>query len=155
MRFGYQRYRTKSPVLTGGIVTRPEIPVKVIGPSGAVKVEALVDTGSDLTLMPRWVAEQIGVTVDDGVRWPLGGIAGQVLAASPGVVELEITSSGSTCRWTATVAFVNDPAGSKSTVILGHSGFLDNFLVTFDGPAKELEIQVTPAFGGTSSQARP
>ena len=150
MRFGYQRYRTKSPVLPGGIVTRPEIPVKVIGPSGAVKLEVLVDTGSDLTLIPRWIAGHIGATVDDTARWPLGGIAGQVVEASPGDVELEITSNGSFCRWTTAVAFVNYPAGSKATAILGHSGFLDYFRVTFDGLARELEVQVTQAFGGTS-----
>jgi hypothetical protein len=149
MRFRYQRYRTKSPVLPGGIVTRPEISVKVICPAGSVKLDALVDTGSDLTLLPRWVAGQIGVAVDDTMRWPVGGIAGQTLEASPGDLELEIASDGSSYRLATTVAFVNYPAGSKAMVILGHSGFLDYFRVTFDGPAMELEIEVPPALGGT------
>jgi hypothetical protein len=88
------------------------------------------------------------VAVDDTLRWPLGGIAGQVIEASPGDVELEISSNGSFCRWSTTIAFVNYPSGSKATTILGHSGFLDFFRVTFDGSARELEVQVTPAFRG-------
>lgn len=148
MRFPYQQYRMKSTVLPGGIVRRPEISVKLIGPAGAIKVDALVDTGSDLTLMPRWIAGQIGATVDDKARSPLGGITGQVVQVSPGDVELEITSNGSYFRWATAVMFVNYPPGSKATVILGHSGFLDFFRVTFDGSARELEIQITPSFGG-------
>lgn len=148
MRFAYQKYRTKSPVLPGGIVARPEISVKVIGPVGPVTLDALVDTGSDLTIIPLWVASQIGVDVDASPRWPLAGLAGQVAEASPGDVELEITSAGSFFRWTTAVSFVAHPAGSKATAILGHSGFLDFFRVTFDGPAMELEIEATPAFGG-------
>jgi Aspartyl protease len=149
MRFRYQRYRMKSSVSPGRIVARPEISVKVIGPAGAVTLDALVDTGSDLTLVPRWVATQIGATVDDTRRSPLAGIAGHVIEGSPGDVDLEISSNGSFYRLPTTVMFVNYPAGSKATTILGHSGFLDFFRVTFDGPAGELEIEVTPAFGGT------
>jgi Aspartyl protease len=149
MRFRYQRYRMKSSVSPGRIVARPEISVKVIGPAGAVKLDAVVDTGSDLTLVPRWVATQIGARVDDTRRSPLGGIAGQVVEGSPGDVELEISSNGSYCRWMTTVVFVNYPAGSNATTLLGHFGFLDFFRATFDGPAGELEIEVPPAFGGT------
>jgi len=149
MRFRYQRYRMKSTLSPGGIVARPEISVKVMGPTGSVKLDALVDTGSDLTLIPLWIAGQIGVTIDNSVRWPLGGIAGQVIEASPGHVDLEISSKGSFFRWTTVVMFVDYPAGSKATTILGHSGFLDFFRVIFDGPAGELEVELTPAFGGT------
>ena len=148
MRFRYQRYRMKSPESPGVIINRPEISVKVIGPAGVVKLDALVDTGSDLTLIPRWVAGQIGAIVDDTRRCPLGGLAGQVVEASPGDVELEISSNGSFFRWVTAVVFVNYPAGSKATTTLGYSGFLDFFRVTFDGSARELEVEVTPAFGG-------
>jgi predicted aspartyl protease len=151
MRFRYQRYRMKSPALPGVIINRPEISVKVNGPAGVVTLDAVVDTGSDLTLIPRWVAGQIGATVDDTRRWPLGGIAGQVIEASPGDVELEISSDGTFFRWTTAVVFVKYPAGSKATTILGHSGFLDFFRVTFDGSARELEVEVTSAFSGILS----
>ena len=148
MRSSYQRYRTKSPVLPGGVVARPEISVRVIGPAGAVTLDALVDTGSDLTILPFWVAGQIGVDVDASPRWPLAGLAGQVVQASPGDVELEIASDGSFFRWSTAVSFVAYPAGSQATAILGHSGFLAFSRVTFDGPAMELEIEATTAFGG-------
>jgi hypothetical protein len=148
MRFAYQQYHMKSPAMPGVIINRPEISVKVIGLAGVVTLDAVVDTGSDLTLIPRWVAGQIGATVDDTRRWPLAGLAGHVIEASPGDVELEISSKGSFFRWTTAVVFVNYPAGSKVTTILGHSGFLDFFRATFDGSARELEIEVTPAFNG-------
>ena len=118
----------------------------VIGPPGTASVLALVDTGADVTLLPRSIAGRIGATVEDTVRWPVGGFGGQVIEASPGDVELGITWDGSSIRWKATIAFVDYPAGAEESSILGHAGFLDFFRVIFDSPAKELEIQLTPDF---------
>jgi predicted aspartyl protease len=148
MRFRYQRYRTRLAItLTGGFVARPEIAVKVVGPAGAVKVDALVDTGSDITLFPRSLATLIGAAVDDSVRWSIGGFAGQVIEASPGVVKLEISDGISSHHWRTTVAFVSYPDGAERLAILGHRGFFDHLRVTFDGPAQELEIQPAPDSG--------
>ncbi len=151
MKFRYRRYKARSSsALRGAIVARPEIPVIVIGPSGNRSLLALVDTGADLTMLPRSVAGLVGAPVDDTIRWPVGGFAGEVVEASPGDVELEISDGLSFHRWRATVAFVDYPAGAEESTILGHAGFLDFFRVLFDGPAGELEILSTPAFGGTS-----
>jgi predicted aspartyl protease len=151
VRFPYRRYRARSStVFHQGIVTRPELLVDVVGPAGTVSVLALVDTGSDVTLLPRSVAGRIGAVIDDNVRWPVGGFGGRVIEASPGQVELEILGDTSSIRWKATIAFVYYPAGAEESSLLGHAGFFDFFRVTFDGPARELEIQLTPVFGGTS-----
>jgi hypothetical protein len=123
--------------------------VDVVGLTGTYSVLALVDSGADVTLLPRSVASSIGAAVDDTIRWPVGGFGGQVIDASPGNVDLEITRDGSTIRWNATIAFVNYPAGAEEVSILGHAGFFDFFRVLFDGPAKELEIHLMS--GGTPS----
>ena len=119
----------------------------VVGLTGTYSVLALVDSGADVTLLPRSVASSIGAAVDDTIRWPVGGFGGQVIDASPGDVDLEITWDGSSIRWNATIAFVNYPAGAEEVSILGHAGFFDFFRVLFDGPAKELEIHLMS--GGT------
>jgi hypothetical protein len=150
VKFPYRRYRARSStVFHQGIVTRPEILLDVVGPTGTASVLALVDTGSDLTLLPRSVAGRIGVAINDTDHWPVGGFGGQVIEASPGDVDLEITWDGSSIRWKATIAFVNYPAGAEESSILGHAGFFDFFRVLFDGPAKELEIHPAPDLGGT------
>lgn len=145
MKFPYRQYRTRlAPTVTGGLVVRPEISVKVVGPVDEVSTDALTDTGADMTLFPRSIARRIGVAVDDSVRWPMGGVAGSVFEASPGDVELEISDGTSSHRWKATVAFVDYPDGVERLAILGHAGFFDHFRVTFDGPARELEILPGP-----------
>jgi hypothetical protein len=116
--------------------------VDVVGLTGTYSVLALVDSGADVTLLPRSVASSIGAAIDDTIRWPVGGFGGQVIDASPGDVDLEITWDGSSIRWKATVAFVNYPAGAEEVSILGRAGFFDFFLVLFDGPANELEIHL-------------
>ena len=149
MKFRYRRYRTGlAPALTGGTVARPEIPLRIIGPSGTIKVDALADTGADMTLFPRSFAARIGVPVDESIRWPMGGIAGQVVEASPGEVDLEVADEATSHRWRATVAFVDYPPGAHESVILGHSGFLNHFRVIFDGPGRELEIRTTSTLDG-------
>jgi hypothetical protein len=148
VRFPYRRYRARhSTAFHSGIVTRPEIPVDVVGTTGTASVLALADSGADLTLLPRSIALRIGAVIDDTDRWPVGGFGGQVIDASPGDVNLEITWGGSSIRWKATIAFVNYPAGAEEVSILGHAGFFDFFRVQFDGPAKELEIHLVS--GGT------
>jgi predicted aspartyl protease len=149
LKFGYRRYQTRnSTKFHQGIVSRPEILVEIIGPGRVVSVLALVDTGADLTLLPRSIAAKIGATVDDTIRWPVGGFGGQAIDASPGEVDLEFQGGGFAIRWKATIAFVNYPTEAEESSILGHAGFFDFFRVIFDGSAKDLEIHPIHTFPG-------
>jgi hypothetical protein len=150
MRFPYWTYHvTPTPTLPGGLLSRPEVPLRITGPAGTITLLTLVDSGADETLLPRSIGDAVGAVIDDSMTWPMGGIAGQEVHASPGEVELELTSLGQSCRWTVTVAFVSfsDPADEQA--ILGHVGCLAFFRATFDGAAGELDIEPASTFPGT------
>lgn len=123
----------------------------LMGDLSSIKVDAVVDTGADLTLFPRSVATVIGAVVDDSIRWPVGGVGGQSINASPGVVQLEIADGASRFSWRPTVGFVDYPRPALELSILGHAAFLEYFEVLFDGPAAEVEIRGTSAFPGSAN----
>jgi len=149
MKFPYWSYQvTPTPTLPGGLLSRPEVPLRVTGPAGTVCVLTLVDSGADETLLPRSIGDAVGAVIDDSVTWPMGGIAGEEVHASPGEVDLELMSLGQSYRWTVTVAFVSFPDPADEAAILGHVGCLMFFRTTFDGEAGELEIQPASAFPG-------
>jgi len=43
------------------VLLRPEIPIRVFGPGGHADVLALVDTGSDNSILPLAVAHDLGI----------------------------------------------------------------------------------------------
>ncbi len=154
MKFAYQRYEVEaSPAFGGGLLYRPEIPLRVIGQAGDANFLALVDTGADGTLIPRSLGERIGVEIDDSQAVPVRGFSGAgEVKVSPGLVSLELRQ-GETCyRWEATIGFVEFATPEAEQGILGHAGCLDFFVVTFDGETHELAVEPNGRFNGTVDQ---
>jgi hypothetical protein len=149
MKFPYRRcYVDPSPTAPSGILYRPEMPLQIIGGAGAVDLCALVDPGSDDTLMPLNLGRKIGAVVDATQSWKMEGIGGQAVPVILGEVVLALTDGNQTFRWPAKVGLVDFADPKDEVVILGHAGFLDYFRVIFDGQMRALEIEVTPAFTG-------
>ena len=151
MRFAYQSYEVEpSPAFGGGVLYRPEIPLRVIGQAGDANFFALVDTGADGTLIPRSLGERIGVAINDRQATPVRGFSGyEQVPVAPGRVTLELRQGKTVYRWAATVGFVDFATDEAEQAILGHAGCLDYFVVTFDGGRHELEIELSDRFAGT------
>jgi len=65
MRFRYASYEVDpSPTVPSGVAYRPEVTIDVIGPRRMETIQALVDTGSDETVIPASPANAIGVQLD-------------------------------------------------------------------------------------------
>ena len=90
------------------------------------KVLALVDTGADVTLLPRWAIAQLGLVpqLDDSVQ--LAWFDGSIRSAES--VELEVSFRGG--RFQGRYAVIDQPHGIVGRNLLNHFRFL------FDGPAK-------------------
>ncbi len=152
MIFAYQRYEVEaSPAFGGGLLYRPEIPLRVIGQTGDANFFALVDTGADGTLIPRSLGERIGVDLDDSQPTSVRGFSGQdEVLVVPGRVTLELRQGSTLHRWETTVALVEFASPEAEQGILGHAGCLDYFVVTFDGERHELVIEPNDQFPGTT-----
>ncbi len=83
MRFPYQHYEIPaSPVDGSTDLYRPEIPLHLIGESDELFLFGLLDTGADGVVIGRGVAETIGATLDENVRWTLRGLNSRSLKRS-------------------------------------------------------------------------
>lgn len=89
-------------------------------------VLALIDTGADLTLLPRWAVEQLGLTPQADGSVQLAWFDGSTRSAE--TVELEASFFGG--RFQGRYAVVDEPHGIVGRNLLNH------FRLLFDGPAK-------------------
>lgn len=113
-------YQPPAPVVTLTLRT-------INGPDPrTATVVAVIDTGADVTLLPRGAAEQLGLTpaADGSVK--LAWFDGSFHDADS--VELEAAFQGG--RFRGRYALVDQPHGIVGRNILNH------FRLLFDGPAK-------------------
>jgi predicted aspartyl protease len=89
-------------------------------------VLALIDTGADVTLLPRRAVEQLGLTPQTDESVKLAWFDGSLHSADS--VELEAAFQGG--RFRGRYALVDQPHGVVGRNILNH------FRLLFDGPAK-------------------
>jgi len=115
------------------VILRPEVPIRVFGPTGAAELLALVDTGSDNSILPLSIAHDLGIETTLGKGPSASAYGGQRIALSFADVLLELSQDEVVLRWSSRLYFADFPGDSEKAVILGHEGFLDYFTATFDG----------------------
>lgn len=150
MKFPYEDYQVDpSLFLPGGVLFRPEVLVRIIGPTGDALLMGLLDTGAAHTVLPWQVAQEIGIVPDESQELPVAGFTGEQLAIAPGTVDFQIADGQQVFQWSAVVGFVQYPDSGEEEAILGLTGCLDFFRTTFDGDAHQIELVPTPSFPGT------
>jgi len=130
-------------------VFRPVIPVDLAGPNGEVDFYALVDTGSDDTLVPRFVADELGLKIDDDRVEEVIGIGGEKIKIAHANVELCISDGRESAFWNASVEVIGERDSGGDYVILGHKSCLDFFTATFSGARHILELTPNNTFPGS------
>lgn len=114
-----QHYQPPAPVALLTLRTLDERNVSI------ANVLALVDTGADVTLLPQWAVEQLGLTPQAGDGVQLAWFDGSLRSAES--VELEASFQGGR---QGGYAVIDQPHGIVGRSLLNHFRFL------FDGPAK-------------------
>jgi hypothetical protein len=117
---------------------RPIVPVLMQGTGLRRLIRGLVDSGSDVTLLPYRLALDLGVAL--GPPRQIGTATGQAVTYRAGQVILELRSETETYRWTAEVGFT---AAQLSVPVFGDQGFLQFMLSTFDGQLRETTLTPT------------
>lgn len=125
------------------VVLRPVVPVSLIADAASPPVAALVDSGSEHVLAAAWLAEVIGIDLDVST-WSLElGIGGHTVDTRFADVELRLHRPGDRddeyVEWHAEVGFVSQWRPTWP-VLLGQSGFFDQFTVTMSRHAQSLAI---------------
>ncbi len=130
-------------------VLRPVVPVSLVGADLVTAPRiGLVDTGAENVLAAEWLADLAGVDIAASADVALIGIGGQT--AEVRFTEVETRLYGPDVgeeyvSWRCDVGFV---PGWKApfALVLGQSGFLNRFTVTFHRGAATLAIEEWEAF---------
>ena len=149
MRFNYRRYVTDN-----GIAHRPVVALTIIGPKGVVCWDTLVDTGSDITLFPAVIAEDIGIDLAGAEESAVRGIGEHSVETRDARVELELSDGVEVYRWQAEVSFLTSDGAESHLAPLGHGGGLNFFSASFDADTQTMEIIPANVFRGTISRVR-
>jgi len=139
LRFPYGQYEVEptpgQPEQT--IVYRPVIPIGITGEAGTAVFYGLLDTGADETLLPKKVADLIGIKANTSQTSTVMSASGE-MTVSYGRVTIEIGHGRQKYRWGAIVGIVEQP---WQEALLGHIGFLRYFDVTFLGAKQEVKLK--------------
>jgi hypothetical protein len=124
-----------------GDVWRPYLPVTFSHGSKQFPVgSALVDTGSDLTLLPLAIAHALEIELDDSQVRRIEAAGGSIFVAMPSQNPVGFTIRAPrgyrNVSWKGTPFFSAD----IGTILLGHEAALQNFDIAFYGPDKRFSI---------------
>jgi len=149
LRFNYRHYQTPHPVVALGGQTfrpRPVVTIAVLGPTGSVPKDALLDTGSDDTTFLENVAISIGLDLTHAPVRYLTGIGPAGYRIRYAQVRLRLTDGVEYRDWPAWVGFTDAPLPFPT---LGFAGCLQFFSEGFHGDRQEVELAVNSLYPGT------
>jgi hypothetical protein len=142
MKFPYSSVITAAPGSSDFyLIRRPEIPVTICGPSGRMTLIGLVDTGSDNTIFPKSVADQLNIATSATAVPTATAFGGQRIEMRTGDVVLMLEPKDEPAfGWPTTVSFFDFASPGDEAVVLGHAGFLEFFTAIFDSSGTELTL---------------
>jgi hypothetical protein len=141
MKFPYSVALSLDPDTGDGMfLLRPQVEVRIWGPSGFRNYLAQVDTGADNTIFPRAAAIALGIPLQAPRGSLTKSFGGHTLAFELGDAEIEIADSNETIRWQQRVQFFDFSADDEEVAVLGHVGFLEYSTAIFDGELATLKL---------------
>ncbi len=127
------------PTLNQQEYRRPIILLHLRAANGAiVYLDVLVDTGSDVTLLPLDAAETLQCDLPDAAEIVVESLVGGECRYRPAEIECELRRYPEVIRWNAKIGFVDR---EMRYGIVGTRGFLEFFRLTYDASDCWLELQ--------------
>lgn len=121
-----------------GMVYRPIIEVKLISRTRSVSTWALLDSGSDSTLINKQIGKQLGIDYKSCSIGSAQGIAGPSQKTWKAEIDIEVDGfPGNPKR--ARVQFIDL---ANVGILLGHVGFFEFFDVRFRTSRNQFEIDL-------------
>ena len=128
------------PTLDQQECRRPIILLHLRAASGAVVfLDVLVDTGSDVTLLPVDAAESLQCDLEGIEEIVVESLVGGECRYRPATIECELRRLPEVIRWNAKIGFVDR---EMRYGIVGTRGFLEFFRLTYD--ASECWLDLMP-----------
>ena len=126
------------PTTVREAIHRPIVMLHVASSSGRfVNVDALVDTGADVSLLPSSMATKLGIVLTAIPEFPIGSPIGSTTTYRLAEVRLELRRSPDALRWRTSVGFVDR---KLPYAILGTRGFFEFFRLNYDASQHTFDI---------------
>jgi len=143
VRFAYERIEVDpSPADLARYVYRPVVPLTIFGPAGKAGIKGTLDSGAAETILPAYLADEVGVSLRPESQGVLRGADGRPFVVDYGIVDLSVLLGRTRLRWRATVCF----HPHRNDALLGDAGFLRHFTVTLNGPGRYATLQPNGKF---------
>jgi hypothetical protein len=124
---------------------RPLVPVDVQGPGGARCLTAILNSGSDDTLFPTYLAPALGIDLTGAPAGESAAVGGSSIPYRYATLRLRPSDGFEECAWDAIVGFVPAP---MRWAILGHAGVLPYFDVQLLGLRRGAALTPNASFPG-------
>ncbi len=129
----------KFPTLLRGPVARPIVLVHLEADNGRrMYSDVLIDTGSDVSLMPKAVAKNLKIDLAQFPEVVVNSAIGGECRYRRCDLTLELRRPPEVIRWHATIGFTERP---MSYGILGTRGFFEFFRLAYDARAGFLTVE--------------
>ena len=128
------------PTMPTDGIRRPVVPLTLETIDGATRiiVDALIDTGSDITLFSADVATLLGINLGSDGNKPVTSALGTGDSYWPAELFLELRRFPELLRWKATVGFL---PRQMAYGLLGTKGFFEFFRLRYDARQNILDIE--------------
>jgi len=114
----------------------PAFPITLIAKSEC-EVDGLLDSGADMSVIPRSLAQRLGV-IETGIHVQVQGEGGMVETSESELI-LSIDQKGCKKTFTVPIRIIDDSCDIP--ILLGRKGFFENFEITFFESEKRIELQ--------------
>ncbi len=119
----------------------PSIPVTLINNGKSVDVVALLDSGADVSFIPRGIAEILDIDISKGKRTPTVGLGGEIETIDAKISVL-VQNAHERYRFSiATKIPVEDK--DRFPIILGRRDFFDKFDIVFKEKERKIILRKT------------
>lgn len=112
----------------------PAIPLYVFAGSVKLKLHALVDSGATISVFKDEIAEQLGITVENGTETYLGGVGGRIKGY---IHKLEVEIAGK--KFICPMVFSHEYLVSFN--LLGREAFFRQFKIIFEEKNNLLKLE--------------
>ncbi|MCI0403304.1 MAG: hypothetical protein L0212_07260 [Acidobacteria bacterium] len=147
--FPFKPLKTKHPVVTlNGRSARPKpiVTVTLIGPTGTVVRDALLDSAADDAVFPEEVARRVGLNLTHAPEGEAAGVGGVPVRLRYAEVTLRLATNTERREWRAWVGFTS---ARLKRPLLGFAGCLQFFDALFFGQHEQVELTVNGLYPGT------
>ncbi len=135
MTLTFKYKKVKRP--NGTEVKTPSIPITLSGKNGKYDFIALIDSGADISALPKSLAELLGLDLS-GEKEEASGIGGIVPAIQTSlVIELGKSHEQYTLQIPAKIILTDE----EFPVLLGRAGFFDKFVITFNQKEEKIFLK--------------